>query len=258
VRSPAVSERHFRSWRADRQRAVVALVHGIAEHSGRYDHVARSLNRCGSTVIAVDLTGHGRSPGWPGEVRGWSDWHADVDALLERARWAAGRAPVFLLGHSLGSLIVASYATERPACAAGLILSAPVVLAGEAYLRASAEGAGVPPETISRDPEVVRAYVEDPLVFGDRVGPDLNAYALELAIVTNTEAGRITLPTLILQGSGDLIADPEGTRDLFEALGAEDKTLLMFEGLYHEVLNEPEKDRVLDDLGAWLDDRVLP
>ena len=103
---------------------------------------------------------------------------------------------------------------------------------------------------------MVRAYVEDPLVFGDRVGPELNASALELAIVTNAEAGRITMPTLILQGGGDLIADPEGTRDLFDALGAKDKTLRVYEGLYHEVLNEPEKDRVLDDLVTWLDERV--
>jgi alpha-beta hydrolase superfamily lysophospholipase len=251
-----VSGRHFRTWPVDPQRAVVALVHGIAEHAGRYGHVAQRLNRHGYSVIAVDLTGHGHSPGWPGEVNGSSDWHADVDALLERARSAARSSPVFLMGHSLGALIVASYATERPGCADGLILSAPAVLAGEAYLRASAEGSGVPPETISRDPEVVRAYIDDPLVFGDQVGPELNAYALELAIVTNADAGRIRLPTLILQGDADLIADPEGTRDLFEALGSMDKTLRVYEGLYHEVLNEPEKDRVLDHLVAWLAERA--
>lgn len=251
-----MADRFYRTWEADRPRAVVALVHGLAEHSGRYEHVAARLSAEGYTVVAVDLTGHGRSPGRPGEVSGLSDWVGDAEALVERARSLADGRPVFLLGHSLGALVAASYAAGSPGAVDGLVLSAPAVLVGDAYLEAATRGEGVPPAMISRDPRVVEAYVSDPLVFYDRLPPEANAAALEAAIETNQSAPRITTPILLLHGSADRIADPEGTRDLFAALGSPDKRLEVYEGLYHEVMNEPERDRVLDDVVAWLHERT--
>ena len=132
------------------------------------------------------------------------------------------------------------------------------MLATDIYIEASASGQGVPTWTISRDEAVVRAYEEDPLIFHDRVGPDLNAYALEAAIATNAGAGEIRVPTLILQGEGDPVADPAGTKDLFDMLGSADKTLRLYPELYHEVMNEPEKDQVLADLVSWLDAHTEP
>lgn len=251
-----MAERFFRSWVADDPSAVVALVHGIAEHSGRYEHVGSRLARSGYTAVAVDLTGHGRSPGWPGDVDSLDRWLEDVDALLARARSEAGDRPVFLLGHSLGALVAATYLLRHPGAVLGLVLSGTAVLAGDLYIEASARGEGVPAQAVSRDPEVVRAYVEDPLVFHDRVTPEANALALEAAIELNSRAGEITAPVLMLHGGSDLIADPQGARDLLEALGSEDSELKVYEGLYHEVMNEPEKDRVLDDVVAWLDAHV--
>ena len=198
------------------------------------------------------------SEGFPGVVSGLDDWLADVDELLDRAREGGLGKPVFLLGHSLGALIAATYVARHPDAARGMVLSGTVVLAGPALLASMGdpEGQGIPPESISRDPEVVRAYVEDTLVFEDRVTPEANAAALEAAIETNQSGPLIRLPVLMVHGGADVIGDVDGARDLFASIASEDKELIVYDGLYHEVMNEPEKDRVLDDIVAWLDRHV--
>ena len=252
-------DRFFREWPAASPKAAVALVHGIAEHSGRYDHVARRLNEAGYSVVAVDISGHGRSAGWPGMVEGLDDWVADAKAVLERARRAAGDRPMFLMGHSLGALIAAAYVIRAGGDGlTGLVLSGPAVLAGPAILESMGdpEGQGVPSVALSRDPEVQRAYDEDPLVFADRIPPEATAAALTAAIETNQGAALITLPVLVFHGALDQIADVDGARAFFDELGSADKLLRVYDGLLHETMNEPEQDRVLDDLVAWLDEHV--
>lgn len=253
-----MSERFFREWPAGGAKAVVALVHGLAEHSGRYEHVARALNEAGYAVVAADLTGHGRSEGFPGEVSGLSRWVDDVGATVERARKLSDGGPVFLIGHSLGALVAAAYVARGARDTDGLVLSGIAVLAGTALLAAMSnpDDQGIPPEAVSRDPEVVRSYIEDPLVFYDRVTPEANAAALEAAIEVNGSARSITLPTYVLHGGADQIADVEGAQELFANLGSEDKEIRIYEGLYHECMNEPERDRVLSELIAWLDIRT--
>jgi alpha-beta hydrolase superfamily lysophospholipase len=253
--SLAVGERGFRDWRVEGFKAVVALVHGLAEHSGRYEHVAARLLDAGYAVVAVDLQGHGMSDGFPGDVSGLDDWLADVAELLDRAREGSRGKPLFIMGHSLGALVAATYVARNPEAVRGLVLSGTAVLAGTALLESMGdpEGQGIPPEAISRDPEVVRAYVEDPLVFADRVTPEANAGALMAAIEVNQSGPLITLPVLMVHGSEDLLGDVEGARDLFATIASRDKELIVYDGLYHEVMNEPEKDRVLDDIVAWLD-----
>ncbi|HEX9375279.1 MAG TPA: alpha/beta hydrolase [Actinomycetota bacterium] len=252
-------ERFFRDWPAAEPKAGVALLHGLAEHSGRYEHVARRLNGAGYSVTAVDVRGHGRSPGWPGLVDGLDDWVADTKAVLERARAEAGARPLFLMGHSLGALISATYVRRAgDEGLAGLVLSSLAVLAGAALLESMGDpdGQGIPSTQLSRDVEVQRAYDEDPLVFADRVPPEATAAALEAAIEVYQGAATITLPVLMFHGELDGIADVDGAREFFEALGSTDKRLHFYEGLLHETMNEPEQDRVLDDLVAWLDDHV--
>jgi alpha-beta hydrolase superfamily lysophospholipase len=254
----AVAERFFREWEIDHPRSVVALVHGIAEHSGRYGHVAERLNEAGHSAVAVDLRGHGHSSGWPGIVHALDDWLADVAALLDRARAGANGRPVFLLGHSLGALICATFVSRNHHSVDGLVLSGTAALVGPAYLEAAGRGEGVPPEAVSRDPDVVRAYREDPLVFYDCVSPEANALALEAAIEVNVSAEQIKLPVLMVHGGGDLVAEPEGASDVFASIGSADKRIEVYDGLFHEVLNEPERGRVLDDIVAWLDEHVPP
>jgi alpha-beta hydrolase superfamily lysophospholipase len=253
---PMPDERSFRDWPAPAPKAAVALLHGLAEHSGRYEHVAATLNAAGYTVVAVDIRGHGRSQGWPGEVSGLDDWVADTKALLERTRNAAGELPVFLLGHSLGALIAGAYVARTGGDGLrGVVLSSLAVLAGQELLESMGDpdGQGIPSTALSRDPEVQRAYDEDPLVFADRVPPESTAASLEAAIEVYQAASSITLPVLVFHGSADGIADPDGAREFFDQLGSPDKRWRQYEGLRHETMNEPERDEVLTDLVAWLD-----
>ena len=249
-----------REWEAAGPRASVALIHGLAEHSGRYEHVGARLAAAGYSVYTADLRGHGRSDGFPGDVSGLSDWLEDADAILARARDAAGGQPVFAFGHSLGALIAAAFVARHPDAVDGLVLSGLAVLAGTALLASMAdpEGQGIPPSAISRDPAVVQAYVDDELVFADRVSPEANAASLEAAIEVNQAGERLALPVLMVHGSDDAIADVEGARDLYDSLVAKDKQLIVYDGLFHEVMNEPERDRVLDDVVAWLDRHTPP
>ena len=252
-------ERHIRDWPATGEaKGVVALVHGVAEHSGRYEHVAAALNAAGYTLIAVDIRGHGRSAGWPGEIGGLDDWIADAKAVLERARTAAGPdRPVFLMGHSLGSLIAAAYVTRAGGGGLrGLVLSSVAILAGSALLESMGdpEGQGIPSSELSRDEAVQRAYDDDPLVFADRVPAEDLAAGLEAAMEIYAGASGITLPVLMFHGAEDRIADPDGAKELYANLGSADKHLKVYEELRHETMNEPEQDEVLADLIAWLDE----
>ena len=248
-------ERFIRAWDAGEPKGAIALVHGLAEHSGRYEHVGAAFTEAGYSVRAVDIHGHGRSPGWPGHVTGAAQWHANTAAALDAARSAAPGRPVFLLGHSLGSLIAASFVAQRSPEIRGLVLTGYAGLPGAAMLEAMSnpDGPSIPAELICRDPEIVKAYVDDPLVFFEDVPVECNAAALEAAIGANTGAATITIPVLMAHGSADAICDVQGAREFHDALGSGDKELIVYDGLYHEVMNEPERDRVIADLVAWLD-----
>jgi alpha-beta hydrolase superfamily lysophospholipase len=253
-----MADRFLRSQTAPSAKAVVALVHGLAEYQGRYAHVVAALGAAGYDVHMVDLAGHGRSGGFPGLVGGHDDWVDDVSALVDQARRNAGERPLFLIGHSLGALVSATYVARHPDSVEGLVLSGLAVLAGTALLAAMSDPSapGLPPEAVSRDPEVVRTYAEDPLVFHDRVPPEANAAALAAAIEVNQSGPLVTVPVLMVHGGDDGIADVEGARELFAQLGSRDRELIVYDALYHEVMNEPEKDRVISDIVGWLDRHV--
>ncbi|MFN2543667.1 MAG: lysophospholipase [Actinomycetota bacterium] len=248
----------MRAWDAADPKGAVALVHGMAEHSGRYDYVGSALAAAGYSVRAVDIRGHGSAEGWPGQVAGAADWHEDTEAALRAAGAGAPGAPLFLMGHSLGSVIAASYVAKHSPAIAGLVLTGYAGLPGTALLAAmgNPDEPSIPVSAISRDPEIVKAYEDDPLVFFREVPVETNAAAMEAAIGANQGAGSITMPVLMAHGTEDQICDIEGARDFHAALGSDDKELLVYDGLYHEVLNEPERDTVIADVVAWLDRHV--
>ena len=254
-----------------RPKGAVALVHGIGEHSGRYAHVATHLMLHDYAVYAFDLRGHGRSEGEPrAYVEAFDVYVADLDRVLEHIRAEAGVLPLFLMGHSMGGGIAARYVIEHGAGGlAGLVLSSAALRVPADLSPFLQKIAGVVsrfapklPATrlntanLSRDPAVARAYEQDPLVYGGGVRARVGHAILQNVQHIEQHTDAFTLPLYLFHGTADRIADPEGSRRLFERAPTEDKTLKLYDGLLHETMNEPERERVLTDLTDWLDAHV--
>jgi alpha-beta hydrolase superfamily lysophospholipase len=259
-------EIHWQSWLPDgTPRGTVVIAHGVSEHADRYSHVGARLVRSGYAVYALEHRGHGRSGGKRAVVDRLDRAVADVGTLIGIARSEHPGVKLFLLGHSMGGAIALQFALDREDEIDGLVLSAPAadadaatrveLLAGR-VLSVVAPGAGVFPvdsSTISRDPEVVRAYDEDPMVFHKKL-PARTVAELAQAIQKFPErTPGLKLPLLVMLGTGDELIPPAAGRMVHERAGSADKRLIEYDGLYHEILNEPEQDKVMDDLVQWLD-----
>lgn len=237
-------------------RAVLAICHGYAEHSGRYVDVAGYLVERGYVVEALDLRGHGRSSGERVTVQSFSEFWDDLDVFLGRVRGRNPGVPLFLLGHSMGGGVVTSYLLARKPALDGVLLSGAAMLGprpapppeGEAARRAP-----LPATAISRDPAVVAAYEGDPLVYRGAPNPRAGAASAEAYALVQSKMEAIELPLLIMHGTADLLVPYEGSEVLFRRASSMDKTLKLYPGLYHEILNEPERLQVLADVAAWLD-----
>jgi acylglycerol lipase len=255
---------HAKRWPVKRPRAGVVISHGGGEHSGRYQHVAERLNKERFSVFALDHRGHGESGGKRGLLDSLDRVVADLGALVDLAGDELDDKKLFLLGHSTGGLIALEYALENEVMLDGLALSAPLAKLGTASpieMAAARAVARVSPgfgvykvdsSTVSRDPEVVRAYDEDPLVAHGRLPAQT---ITELAAAIESFPARLpslTLPLLVMVGTADELVPPEAAVMVEQLAGSEDRTLIEYEGLFHEILNEPEQDEVLDDLVAWL------
>ena len=260
----------WRSWTPDEApaRAVVVLVHGLGEHSGRYDHVVARLLGEGYAIHTLDHRGHGRSDGSRALIEDMDNAVADVDTLVDRAVAAQPGVPVFMLGHSMGGLISVRYALAHQDRLTGLILSAtlaqldavpkPLELVARALsvIAPRAPLIAIDHGLVSRDPAVVEGYRSDPLVHHGKV-PARTAVQLADAVERfPSTVGAITVPTLILYGTADGLCTPAGSVMLGERIGAADKTVHAYDGLFHEILNEPERETVLEDIVGWLDTRA--
>jgi lysophospholipase len=249
-------------------RGVAVIAHGLGEHSGRYPHVAERLLAGGYAVYAPDHRGHGRSAGPRAFIDRMDNAVADLDTLVLRAAAEHPAAPVVLLGHSMGGLLALCYALRHQDRLRCLILSAPLAAleAASPMVRLAAKVLStltprlpviaVDSTLVSRDPAVVHAYETDPLVHHGRV-PARTVAELAAAVESLPSRVReITVPTLIMYGTADGLCPPEGSVMLGERIGTTDLTLKSYPGLYHEILNEPEREQVMDDLSAWLEGRV--
>jgi alpha-beta hydrolase superfamily lysophospholipase len=248
--------------------AVVVIAHGAGEHSGRYVHVAQRLTGEGYAVYAIEHRGHGRSHGPRALIDRLDNAVADLDGLVALASAEHPGAPAFLLGHSMGGTIALSYALAHQQRLAGLVLSGPLAALDPtpAPLRLTARALSVlaprtplieiDPSLVSRDPAVVEDYRRDPLVYHGKL-PARTVVELAAAIDSFPNAvGAITVPVLIMYGTDDGLCPPGGSVMLSQRIGSTDRTLLDYAGLYHEILNEPERDQVLEDLCQWLAARV--
>lgn len=259
---------YFQNWLPDGEvKAVLLVVHGLAEHSGRYMNVVNHFVPLGYAVYAIDHIGHGRSEGTRVFVERFTDFTDTVATFRGMIREKQKDKPVFLIGHSMGGLIGALYLVAHQGELAGAVLSGPAVKIPDTVpaitiflgkilsVIAPKLALIAPPDVfaVSRDPEVVRAYENDPLVYRGKMTPRLGAEILKGMQRIGAEAARIGLPILILQGSADGLVDPAGAQMLYDRVTSPDKRIIVYEGLYHEVFNEPEHDRVLGDVESWLE-----
>lgn len=255
----------WRAWLPDGEpRAVLVIAHGAGEHIGRYEHVAARLVSERYAVYGLDHRGHGLSEGPRALVDRLNYTVADLDHFVALAAGEHPGQDVFLLGHSMGGCISVQYAIAHQDRLQGLLLSGPLAALDAApppvRVLASVLSALTPklplfavdPSLVSRDPAVVKAYVDDPLVYHGKL-PVRTISELAGAVGSfPARVGAITIPTLIMYGTEDKLAPPAGSVMLSERIAATDKTLIPYEGLYHEILNEPEQQQVMDDMCAWL------
>jgi alpha-beta hydrolase superfamily lysophospholipase len=260
---------HFSRWEPEHDpRAVVYLIHGLGEHTGRYTHVAGALNQAGIACWGIDLRGHGRSEGRRGHTPSLERLLDDISLMI---RENSQISPAFLYGHSLGATLALQFGRLRPEGLSGVVVSGAWLrlrfapprykLALARILPKFAPGMmlanGLDVQALSRDESVVQAYVSDPLVH-DRITAQLGAIMLTLAddLLSHPEGFR--LPLLMMHGEQDGLTDPNATREFFEGVGSLDKTLKIWPGLFHEIHNEPEQAEVIRQMISWLEARLAP
>lgn len=243
-------------------RRGVLIMHGLGEHAGRYPHVARFFNDCGFAVRTYDHRGHGRSDGPRGDVPDETAMLRDA-ALVMQDFAQRFDVPPLLLGHSMGGLMAARFATARLAQISGLVLSSPalaiplsrankLLLAVTSVLTPGVAVAnGLPLKYLSHDPAVIEAYSKDPLVH-NKISPRLLRSMLASVDFAQQHAHELRAPTLLLVAGSDRLVDARGSDAFHARLAPGVGTIRRYPELYHELFNETEAQRVFDDLRAWL------
>jgi acylglycerol lipase len=258
---------YWQAWLPETEaRAVVVISHGVSEHSARYTHVGQRLAGAGYAAYALDHRGHGRSEGKRVMVNA-GDVVADLRAFIDLAAARHPGKPVYLLGHSMGAAIAIACAVRHQDALAGLLLSgaladpdaaSPVTRALSRVLSKLTPSLGVyqvDASLISRDPEVVRAYEQDPLVHHGKLPARTVAELTGAVGRFPEEVPALRLPLLVMHGGEDSLTTIAGSRMVHDRASSSDKTLEIYDGLRHEILNEPEKERVISEMIEWLDAR---
>jgi acylglycerol lipase len=254
-----------RTWRpAGKPRGVVVIVHGFNSHSGRYAWVAEQFVANDLAVYALDLRGRGKSDGERFYVQSFSEYVSDVAMTVQRAKTGDPGLPIFLLGHSAGGVVSCIYTIEHQQELAGFIcesfahqVPAPdfalAVLKGLSHLAPHAHVLKLKNEDFSRDPQVVAAMNSDPLIAHEVQPTQTVAEMVRGDERLKREFPLITLPVLILHGTEDHATKPSGSQFFFDTTGSADKELKLYEGHYHDLLNDVGKEQVMQDVQRWID-----
>jgi alpha-beta hydrolase superfamily lysophospholipase len=250
----------------EESRAVVAVVHGYADHSGRFRRTFAALADQGFTSHSFDYRGHGRAEGRRGHCDRWEEYLEDLERFLERVKEAAGGQKIFLLGHSHGGLMVARWLETRPQPGVdGGILSSPYlelalkapavkILGGKVASRIAPWASfknEIHPEHVSHDPEVQKELLADTL-YNQVISPRWFTEANRAQAEAFAQAGKIQVPLFVFCGSADPIASAPRTRSFFERVGSPDKRFREYPGMLHEPLNEVGREEVQRDIGGWI------
>lgn len=255
----------YQFWKADDvSKAILAIVHGIGEHSSRYMNIVNHMVPLGITVYGFDHRGHGRSPGKRGNILKWQEFREDVKCFLQLIKNQETESPIFLMGHSLGGLIVLNYALHYTQEVKALIVSGPALAQpsiSPILLFLSRVLSKIWPSftvdtnldvnALSRDPEVVKAYQEDHLVHSKacaRLGTEFTA-AMKWTL---SHAAEFSLPLMIVHGGSDQIVPPDGSRKFFEQMAIDDKEIHIYRDGFHEPHNDIDKINVLRDIQHWI------
>ncbi len=255
---------YYQKWQAEEAKAVLVIVHGFGEHSGRYMNVVNKVIPEGFTVFSFDHRGHGKSPGKRGHILHWNEFIEDTKNFLKLVHSEEKELPLFLMGHSLGGLIVLNYAISNPEGLKGVIASGPllaqpgissVLLMLSKIMSKIWPGFSIDTKLdvnfISRDPETIKAYQADPLVHSmasARFGTEITA----ATDWTLAHADKFKLPLLILHGEADQLVPEQGSLEFFENVTVEDKERNLYAGGFHEPHNDIDRETVLKDLLEWL------
>ncbi|KAJ6800839.1 uncharacterized protein M6B38_202250 [Iris pallida] len=253
-------------------KGLVVLMHGLNEHSGRYNHFAMQLNDSGFKVYAMDWIGHGGSDGLHGYVHSLDYAVDDLKAFLEKVLAENPRLPCFLFGHSTGAAIVlkAVLDPKTEARIEGVVLTSPAIrvqashpiveivapifsLLVPKYQFDSADKKGPP---VSRDPEALKVKYSDPLVFTGAIRVRTGYEILRICYHLQQNLNRVTVPFLVLHGTSDTVTDPEGTQRLHQEASSTDKSIKLYEGFLHDLLFEPERDDIARSIIDWLSSRL--
>jgi acylglycerol lipase len=257
-----------RSWRPEgKSRGIVVIVPGFNSHSGQYLWVGQQLAAKGLAVYALDLRGRGRSDGERFYVEKIEDYVDDVATLVRMAKSENPGLPVFVLGHSAGGVVSCVYTLDHQAEIDGLICESfayelPVpdlvlsFLKGLSYITPHTHVFSLNNEDFSRDPQVVESMNNDPLVKGESQPAQTAKVMVNADERLREEFPLITLPVLILHGTKDKATKPSGSQHFYEQAGSTDKTLKLYEGHYHDLLNDIDKEVVMADINDWIDARL--
>jgi len=259
---------YYQGWLPEQiPRAILIIVHGLAEHSGRYKNVVEYFVPKGYAVYGFDQRGHGRSEGARCYVDRFSDLITDLHTFVTMVRGFHPGTKLFMVGHSIGGTIATAYAIQYQNELAGLVLSGAGLKAGDSItplmkLMARVLSAILPKmgvstidaSAISKDKAVVDAYVNDPLVYRGKVSARLGSELLTMMDkYLPAKIPELKLPLLIMHGTIDHLMNKEGSALLYNTASSTDKTLKFYEGYYHEIYNEPERLQVFSDVEAWLE-----
>jgi acylglycerol lipase len=258
----------FRSWHPiGKPLAVVAICHGVNSHSGEYLCTGEQLQAAGFAVYALDLRGRGKSDGERFYVDDVAEYVSDVSMLIDIAKTREPGVPVYLLGHSAGGVVSCTYALDNQDKIAGLICEsfayqvyapdfALAVLKGISHLAPHAHVLKLHNEDFTRDPKALKSKNEDPFI-ANEVQPTKTVAALVRADERlKKEFPRIKLPVFIMHGTADKATKPSGSQEFYDHAGSKDKTLKLYEGHYHDLLNDIGKEQVMADILAWIDKRL--
>ena len=253
------------SWKVDQPKANLIVIHGIAEHSNRYLHLVEYCNENQMSVFALDLQGHGQSEGTPCNVNRYGDFLDEIEMFLSEIQSDLSDAPTFVFGHSMGGGLVAKLALDKKLNCNGIILSGALLKVNEdispVLQKLSPIISAIAPQLktvqlekdhISKDPKVVEAYVNDPMVYSGGLKARIASELLIMSKKIQADMPSFDYPVLILHGGADQLTKPDGSKMLNAKAKSTDKTLKIYDGLYHEILNEPEQKMVMKDMVDWM------